>query len=129
MKKFLKKLRDRKGITMTEVIVAMAVVILVTGSAISLLMSSVQFDTKYNAQTADLNACESAVHCVRFTKDPAKLDTYLKLLGFEGHSVSETEVDFKLPNGNVTVKVTSEGGTIRSAVVTFGEDVIYESKN
>ncbi len=126
MKKFLKKLRDRKGITMTEVIVAMAVVILVTGSAISLLMSSVQFDTKYNAQTNALNACESAVHCVRFTKDPAKLDTYLKLLGFEEQPSPGTERIYALPGSDtaVVVRITADGCS-----VTFDNDVIYESKN
>ena len=126
MKKFLKKLRDRKGITMTEVIVAMAVVILVTGSAISLLMSSVQFDTKYNAQTNALNACESAVHCVRFTKDPAKLDTYLKLLGFEEQPSPGTERIYALPGSDtaVVVRITADG-----CFVTFDNDVIYESKN
>ena len=35
MKKLLKKLCDRKGITMTEVVVAMTVVIIITGAAIS----------------------------------------------------------------------------------------------
>ena len=58
MKKLLKRLvRDRKGISMTEVVVAMALVVIVTGAAISVLIASIQFDVKYKAQTHALNAC------------------------------------------------------------------------
>ena len=83
MKMLRKLLRDRKGITMTEVIIAMAAVILVSGAAISLLVASVQFDSKYDSQTRALNACESAVRCVRFADEQGKLETYLGALGFD----------------------------------------------
>lgn len=117
MRKLLNKLRDRKGISMTEVVVAMAVVVIVTGAAISLLVASVRFDAKYNSQTVALNACESAVHCLRFTDDADKLKGYLTRLGFE-----EVEGVYTLPNSG-TVKVENIEGVW---TVTFDGDVIYE---
>lgn len=83
MKKILDTLRSRKGITMTEVIVAMAMVLIVSGAAISLLVASVQFDAKYESQTQALNAAESAVECVRFADEVSELESYLvDKLGF-----------------------------------------------
>lgn len=119
MRKLLNKLRDRKGITMTEVVVAMAVVVIVTGAAISLLVASVQFDNKYQSQTHALNACESAVHCVRFTDDLEKLDDYLKRLNFE-----VAEGGYAFADKTVKVMIGAEAWT-----VTFDDEVIYEKKH
>ena len=118
MKKLFRKLQDRKGITMTEVIVAMAVVIIVTGAAISVVTASVKFDAKYNAETYALNACESAVNCVRFADTVEELDALLVgKLGFE-----KVKGVFTF-NGD-TVKVTTDGNW----KVIFGDNTIYEKK-
>ena len=121
MRKLLRKLRDRKGITMTEVIVAMTVVILITGAAISLLVASVQFDETYQSQTHAMNACESAAQCVRFADTQAELEGYLARLGFE--KVGESQ--YALPNSETAVKVTVTGNVW---TVTLDDDVIYESE-
>ena len=119
MRMLRKLLRDRKGITMTEVIVAMATVVLVTGAAISLLVASVRFDAKYDSQTRALNACESAVHCIRFTDDPAKLADYLGRLGFtlDGDT-------FTLSGGGTAVEVVKTDDGWR---VTFDGETVYET--
>ena len=81
MKKLLHKLlRDRRGISMTEVIVAMAMVTIVTGAAISVVMASIKFDVKYNERTAALSYCESVVDCVRFADNSENLSIALKNL-------------------------------------------------
>lgn len=117
MKMLRKLLRDRKGITMTEVIVAMATVVIVTGAAISLLVASVRFDAKYDSQTRALNACESAAHCIRFTDDPGE---YLARLGF-----TEDGDKFILSDSGTAVEVEmkTEGGWR----VTFDGETIYET--
>jgi len=123
MKMLRKLLRDRKGITMTEVIIAMAAVILVSGAAISLLIASVQFDSKYDSQTRALNACESAVRCVRFADDPDTLKGYLEQLGFD---ILQTQgpdgvTVYPFADGEVTVKVSESAW-----IVTFDDDIVYE---
>jgi len=119
MKMLRKLLRDRKGITMTEVIIAMAAVILVSGAAISLLIASVQFDSKYDSQTRALNACESAVHCLRFTDEESELEGYLVRLGF----YKEAEGVFALADCDTAVEVANISGVW---TVTFGDDIVYE---
>lgn len=116
MKKLSILLRDRRGISMTEVVVAMAVVVIVTGAAISLLIASIRFDAKYRAQTEALNACESAVSCVRFADDAEDLGKYLKKLGFK-----DSDDGYVLQDGKVTVTVTEN-----SWIVTMDDEDIYE---
>lgn len=116
MKKLSKLLRDRRGISMTEVVVAMAVVVIVTGAAISLLIASIRFDAKYRAQTEALNACESAVSCVRFADDAEDLEEYLKKLGFEASGD-----DYVLQDGKVTVVIGETKWTVK-----LDNEIVYE---
>lgn len=119
MKRLFRKLKDRKGISMTEVLIAMAVVTIVTGAAISLIVASVRFDHKYNAQTRALNACESAAQCLRFAEEDAALEEYLAHLGFE--RVEENVYSLPGTDGMVQVRLVDGVWT-----VTFDDQVIYE---
>ena len=65
-------LRDRKGISLTEVVIAMAVVLTVTGSAITLVISSIKADAGFRAKYQALTACEKAADCLRFSKGNLK---------------------------------------------------------
>ena len=122
MRKLLRKLRDRKGISMTEVVVAMAVVVIVTGAAISVLVASVRFNDKYNDQTYALNACESAAQCIRYADDTVKLEGYLARLGFEK---VENESRYILSGSDTAVEVVIDGNVWS---VTFDNELIYEAK-
>ena len=121
MTKLILKLRDRKGITMTEVIVAMAMVLIITGAAISLLISSLQFDEKYKSQIYAYTACESAVNCMRYTDSTDDLNKYLPLLGFE----KTEENTYVLSSNAQDVKVSIQGDTWQ---LMLGGEVIYETK-
>lgn len=129
MKLLKKLLRDRRGISVTEVVVAMALVVIVTGVAISVLVASMQFDVKYQDKTAALSYCESAVECVRFAENKEMLGQTLDLLK-EGFGTGTSEDDsyvFSLTEGDTTVQVvvTSVSGT-DNYVVKLNDEVIYE---
>ena len=137
MKKLLKKLlRDRRGISMTEVVVAMALVVIVTGAAISVLIASIQFDAKYKAQTHAQNACESAVECIRFADGKEKLHELLsQKVGFvqlkedkeEGNDITYF---FDAGKASAEVVITyvdgSEGNYIAKYVVRLNDEEIYD---
>ena len=59
-------LRDRKGISLTEVVVAMAMVLMVTGAAISIVAASARADVSYRYKYEALTACENAADCLRY---------------------------------------------------------------
>lgn len=117
MKKLLKKLlRDRRGISMTEVIVAMALVTIVTGAAISVVMASIKFDAKYNNETTALSYCESVVDCVRFADDEIELKTALSSLGL---TVEEDfSGGFKLIDESFTIYVYEHSEDENKIVIT-----------
>ena len=120
MKRMKKLLRDRKGISITEVVVAMAMVLLITGAALTLLVASMKSDAKYLAKSTALNACENAVECVRFADDTYTLTTALSRVGFQ------KTVDPADPNGYFTkFFLTSGDHTVRVNVSTNAEFEIY----
>lgn len=115
MKKLLKTIRSRKGISIIEVVVAMAIVMIVSAAALSLMVTSVEFDRKYDAQTQAMNACESAVECIRFANTADELDGYLSRLGFE-----KAGEEYILPD-NDTVKIRVNGN--QWILIFEGKDV------
>ena len=120
MKRIKKLLSDRKGISITEVVVAMAMVLLITGAALTLLVASMKSDAKYLAKSTALNACENAVECVRFADDTYTLTTALSRVGFQ------KTVDPADPNGYFTkFFLTSGDHTVRVNVSTNAEFEIY----
>ena len=136
MKKLLKKLlRDRRGISMTEVVVAMALVVIVTGAAISVLIASMQFDAKYKAQTHAQNACESAVECIRFADTQSELEPLLVKAGFtvpgEAKSGNTWEYSFNAGKANARIEIeysdsNPEGNYIESYAVYLNDEEIYD---
>lgn len=120
-------LRDRKGISLTEVVIAMAVVLTVTGSAITLVISSIKADAGFRAKYQALTACENAADCLRFSKgNLEKLDYALNSVGF-------TVTDNIYSNGKNenTVKVIyQEDGDLNNnlfdyATVEYDGETVY----
>ena len=130
MRKLKIILRNRKGFVVAEMIVAMAMILLITGAAITLMMASIKGDAasmeKYNA----LTACENAVECVRFTTDRATLQKCLDMVGFDAqNTASEPNVyTFVLESGNdtVIVEVTYDvDGNFEKSIVNYNNETIY----
>ena len=131
MLEFKRLLQSRKGISVTEVVIAMAVVVLITGSAISVLAASVKADAKYITKSAALEGCETAVECIRFADDTDTLKTALAKAGFDiPEQGAEQENTFTLSVGDETVEVVvtadSENNT-ENYVVYFNGEEIYET--
>ncbi len=94
-------LRDRKGISLTEVVVAMTVVLLVTGAAISVVISSINADVGFRDKYKALTACENAVECLRYSKgDKGLLEV---ALGKAGFNVENSEYFLEFRDHKVTV--------------------------
>lgn len=123
MKLMTKLLRDRRGISMTEVVIAMAMVVIVTGAAISVLIASVKSDAKYLAKSNALTGCENAVECVRFAEDIDTLDEALEKVGF----VTDEDNEYTYKSGESTVKVTVQttDNKLESCVVFYNDEEIY----
>ena len=122
-KALLKLLGNRKGISMTEVIVAMAVLFMVSGAAITVLIASVKADTAYQNKYAVLSGCENAAKCLRFADgNEILLKEALEKAGF----AQTDETEFTLEKGNETVTVLKID---ESYAVVYNGEVIYTHTN
>lgn len=122
-KALLKLLGNRKGISMTEVIVAMAVLVMVSGAAITVLIASVKADTAYQNKYAVLSGCENAAECLRFADGNENLlKEALEKAGF----AQTDETEFTLEKGNETVTVLKID---ESYAVVYNGEVIYTHTN
>lgn len=122
-KALLKLLGNRKGISMTEVIVAMAVLVMVSGAAITVLIASVKADTAYQNKYAVLSGCENAAECLRFADgNEVLLKEALEKAGF----AQTDEAEFTLEKGNETVTVLKID---ESYAVVYNGEVIYTHTN
>lgn len=120
MKLIRKLLRDRKGISLTEVVIAMAAVLMVTGAAISVLISSNQADIAFREKYRALTACENAVECLRFTTDETELATVLGKAGF-ADEIEDTEVKYIYKDNDQVVVIYESD----HYVVKYGDEIIY----
>lgn len=123
-KALLKLLGNRKGISMTEVIVAMAVLVMVSGAAITVLIASVKADTAYQNKYAVLSGCENAAECLRFADgNEILLKEALEKAGF----AQTDETEFTLEKGNEAVTVLKNDD--ESYAVVYNGEVIYTHTN
>ena len=143
MKHFVKILRSRRGVSLTEVIISMTAVVIVTGAAISVLFASSASDVKFSAKTRALEACDSAVECLRFAN--GNEEALGEALGYAGFKDEDETGEFVLKCGKGEVvsvdtrtdsveveKVDENGDTVTETVdtviyvVTYNDKIIYE---
>lgn len=112
-------LRDRKGFSLMEAVVAMSVILVVAGAAITLIISSVRADATFRNQYRAMTACDNARACIRFADgDGDVLAEALIKAGFTGIN----ENHYLLISGEYEVEVTFED---ENYVVAYNDETIY----
>ena len=121
-------LRSRRGISLTEVVVSMTAVIIITGAAVSVLVASSAADVKFAAKTYVLAGCENAVDCLRFADGDGNI---LKdALGKAGFTEDTEKNEYVLSYADETVTVSVEkDGENENYVVKYNDEIIYETEN
>ena len=115
-------LRDRKGVSLTEVVVSMTIVLMITGAAISVMLASSKADAAFRKKYQALTACENAAECLRFSQgDEDDLKGALEKVGFD---TTGTEYTYPAGDNNI-VKVYYENNRY---VVMYNAEIIYEYK-
>ena len=112
-------LRDRRGVSIAEVVVAMTMVLIITGAAMSVQIASTRADVAYRYKYQALSACENAVACVRFAGDSA--ETLAEALGKAGFVTSNGVSTHKSGDYEVVVAFEEE-----RYVVRYNGEIIYE---
>lgn len=126
MKKLKALFKGKKGISLVEVVIAMAAISIITAAAISLTLASISSDAKYNSRAEALTACENASECVRYASNITELGEVFQKVGF---TKDETTENYTYTSGEytVTVTVTVENETdIGSCTISLDGEKIYE---
>ena len=119
-KALLEMIKSRKGVSVTEVVAAMAVLVMVSAAAITVLTASVKADAAFENKYTALNGCENAAECLRFANgDEDLLEDALKKAGF----VQTENTVFTLEKGNETVTVLKNND--ESYSVVYNGEIIY----
>lgn len=111
---------SRKGVSIVEVVVALVIISIISASALSMMMMSVEVER--NALTAIKieNSAEDAVDCFRFAQDNG---VFLECLQMTGDFVEE-DGNFVLRADSYTVTITPGTNQFEySAVDTNGEEI------
>lgn len=128
--KTIKALKNKRGVTIAECVIAMAVILIVSAAGLSLLKISVinsATDVKLTMSRVDVgNALEMFKAC-----DDTGFVDYIKSSGFETtQDDTDTASVYVKQNGNVTVEITIEGNKFKAAVFTENgntmPEVLYE---
>lgn len=128
MKKLKALFKGKKGISLVEVVIAMAAISIITAAAISLTLASISSDAKYNSRAEALTACENASECVRYASTKDELLTVLSKVGFTTDENSENYT-YTYTSGEYTVTVTvtlSDGTKIASCIISLNDEEIYK---
>lgn len=135
--KTIKALKNKRGVTIAECVIAMAVILIVSAAGLSLLKISVinsVTDVKLTMSRVDVgNALEMFKAC----DETEVFKQYILSEGFEttqGDTEAQENTDiasvYVKQNGNVTVEITIEDNKFKAAVFTENgntmPEVLYE---
>lgn len=118
-------LRRRKGITVVEVAVALAVISIVSAAAVGLILNSVNVEAKFQAVTQVQNQANSVLDCFRFSSDEDTFSQALQHLGeytFDPQSHAYTLTDGAI---SVTVKASFAPKKLEFAAAKKSGEEIY----
>ncbi len=101
-KKQWNRYRRRRGITMVEVVIAMVIIAVVSASALSMVMMSVNVEKKSVAAMEAANAAENILDCFRYAEDE---DTFLRVLQKTGPYTQAADGSLLLEVNGCTVTV------------------------
>ena len=105
----VKRNRSRRGISLVEVIVALAVITIISTAALSLVISSARVDANSLRSTRVMIAAENALECYRFSDSN---DEFVALLRKTGDYI-EADGSYVLTESSYAITVKYEDDSLR----------------
>jgi prepilin-type N-terminal cleavage/methylation domain-containing protein len=117
-----KSARSRRGISLVEVIVALAVIAIISTAALSLVISSARVDANSLRSTQVMMAAENALECYRFAENE---EEFAALLGHTGDYI-EADDSYVLTESSYAITVKYEDDSLRFTAIDSDGKVIYD---
>lgn len=116
-----KSARSRRGISLVEVIVALAVITIISTAALSLVISSARVDANSLRSTRVMIAAENALECYRFSDSE---DEFVALLRKTGDYI-EADGSYVLTESSYAITVEYEDDSLRFTAIDSDGKEIY----
>ena len=116
-----KSARSRRGISLVEVIVALAVITIISTAALSLVISSARVDANSLRSTRVMIAAENALECYRFSDSE---DEFVELLRKTGDYI-EADGSYVLTESSYAITVKYEDDSLRFTAIDSDGKEIY----
>lgn len=100
MKKIINN--PRKGVTLAELIVALAIIMIVTLASITMMHSSIKIEVRASAIIEANKSVETIVECFEFSSDASEFETLLESI--EGYDITPVTEDILDSENNPTGK-------------------------
>ncbi len=75
-----KQLKNKRGITLLETVIALTVILLVSGAFVSIAMIFTKAETKNTTQAQAISYSESIIECFRYCESNEEMESALMLL-------------------------------------------------
>jgi len=118
------KLRSRKGMSMVEVVIALVIISVISASALSMIMMSVNVEADAVRSFEVSESVDNAMDCFRFAETPAEFLEALKMTALYEQD-PENPDRFLLKAAGFTVTVTVSGDQFEYTAVNVDGEVIY----
>lgn len=117
-----KSARSRRGISLVEVIVALAVIAIISTAALSLVISSSKVDANSLRSTQVMMAAKNALECYRFSD---REDEFGELLRKTGDYI-EADDSYVLTESSYVITVKYEDDSLRFTATDGDGKMIYD---
>ena len=126
----MSKVNSRKGFTIAELVVAMAIIVIVSATAIALINTQNTIHLRTMQTVEATNMAENAIECFRYADS---VEGFEKVYAKTGVTVqnkttdnAKTTFSFEESNMNVTITVTSNELTFVATDITDSSKVILQ---
>ena len=120
--KIMKKSAKRRGFTVAEVAVALAVILIVSGAAITFIGSQTRVESQAVATIEATNIAENAIECFRYAqKNDKDFKGWFGHCGYTINGEGTQAHPYTVEKNGATVTITIDGDTIE-ITATMGND-------
>lgn len=115
---------NRRGFTIVELVVAIVIIVIVSGAGISLVMTQTKVDSQATQTVDATNICENAIECFRYAVNVSENDTEDEVVGtfkeaFNRTLADDEKLDQPDDNGKYTI---NNGGAVIEITITENTD-------
>lgn len=103
MKKIIKN--SRKGVTILELVIALTLILIITGAALSMAMTAVEVETEAHSGIEMTSRIESIVECFEFSNTEEEFKNLASRLEFNKDSLILDKNVYTLDKGVYTITI------------------------